>query len=66
MKAGAFDFIEKPLREDAQLESIDNGPCWWGALFPGCAINGHQLVAPEGLETNLEQSLVAGDSDGVR
>jgi CheY-like chemotaxis protein len=23
MKAGAFDFIEKPLREDAMLESIE-------------------------------------------
>jgi two-component system response regulator FixJ len=28
MKAGAFDFIEKPLREDALLESIERGLHW--------------------------------------
>jgi len=28
MKAGAFDFIEKPLREDALLESIDRALHW--------------------------------------
>jgi two-component system response regulator FixJ len=28
MKAGAFDFIEKPLREDALLESIERALHW--------------------------------------
>jgi two-component system, LuxR family, response regulator FixJ len=28
MKAGAFDFIEKPLREDAMLESIERALHW--------------------------------------
>jgi two-component system, LuxR family, response regulator FixJ len=28
MKAGAFDFIEKPLREDALLESIGRALHW--------------------------------------
>src|SRR3984893_17598455 len=28
MKAGAFDFIEKPLREDALLESIERALQW--------------------------------------
>ena len=28
MKAGAFDFIEKPLREDTLLESIERGLHW--------------------------------------
>jgi two-component system response regulator FixJ len=28
MKAGAFDFIEKPLREDALVESIEGGLHW--------------------------------------
>ena len=28
MKAGAFDFIEKPLREDALLESIERSLRW--------------------------------------
>jgi len=28
MKAGAFDFVEKPLREDALLESIERALLW--------------------------------------
>jgi two-component system response regulator FixJ len=28
MQAGAFDFIEKPLREDALIESIERALCW--------------------------------------
>jgi two-component system, LuxR family, response regulator FixJ len=33
MKAGAFDFIEKPLREDALLESIERALHWQNRTY---------------------------------
>jgi two-component system response regulator FixJ len=33
MKAGAFDFIEKPLREDALLESIERALHWSDRVY---------------------------------
>jgi FixJ family two-component response regulator len=54
MKAGAVDFIEKPLREDALLESIERAQHW----------------NDRGYEERLEHatlfSVATGVSDGTR